>query len=425
MSYAIQAHDVGKAYRLANRATVASYRTLREDLYRWPRLLWQRLLAKRRENEVFWALQGIGFEIKEGEVCAIVGKNGAGKSTLLKILSRLTEPTTGCIRVTGRVGSLLEVGTGFHPELTGRENIFLSGALLGMTKAEVRRHFDEIVAFAEVDRFIDTPCKHYSSGMYTRLGFAVAAHLSADILLVDEVLAVGDAAFQRRCLGKMNDVAKSGRTILFVSHNLSAVRQICSRALVLRAGQVVADDAIVPALAAYRESIERVERGVTLAERIAQLPSDEVCEIVSVRLEQAGQASNGALSDGELLKIHIEYRVRQPVAGLRVFFDLLDEQETILLRSFHDEREAASSNVQPGSYVSEATVSPPLFAPKNYDLWVRCAIYNVRTCQGGGLRIPITVEATIDLNRGYPGQPVRSALRAPVEWSTGRISRHP
>ncbi len=190
------------------------------------------------QEEIFWALDDVSFEIEPGEVVGVMGQNGAGKSTLLKILSRITEPTTGEIKINGRVGSLLEVGTGFHPDLTGRENVFLNGAILGMKRAEIIAKFDEIVAFAEIDRFLDTPVKRYSSGMRVRLGFAVAAHLNPEILIVDEVLAVGDVAFQKKCLGKMNDVAGGGRTVLFVSHNMSAVRHLCTRGIYLNAGKV-------------------------------------------------------------------------------------------------------------------------------------------------------------------------------------------
>src|SRR5213080_2172383 len=189
-------------------------------------------------KEDFWALKDVSFEVQRGEVVGIIGRNGAGKSTLLKILSRITEPTEGRVRIKGRVASLLEVGTGFHPELTGRENIFLNGAILGMTKAETKTKFDEIVTFAEVERFLDTPVKRYSSGMYVRLAFAVAAHLEPEILIIDEVLAVGDTAFQKKCLGKMRDVATHGRTVLFVSHNMQAISVLCNRALLFHAGSI-------------------------------------------------------------------------------------------------------------------------------------------------------------------------------------------
>lgn len=203
--------------------------------------------------EEFWALKDVSFEIKQGDRIGIIGRNGAGKSTLLKILSRITEPTTGRISIKGRVASLLEVGTGFHPELTGRENIYLNGAILGMSKAEIKKNFDEIVAFAEVEKFLDTPVKRYSSGMYVRLAFAVAAHLEPEILIVDEVLAVGDTQFQEKCLGKMRDVAQHGKTVLFVSHNLGAVRSLCKRGILLKEGKSILDGSIDKAILDYTE----------------------------------------------------------------------------------------------------------------------------------------------------------------------------
>ena len=232
---AIRVEGLSKRYRLG--AQRQSYGSLRDSLVG----LGKRFLpsgkdARAARKPEFWALKDVGFEVKQGEVLGIIGRNGAGKSTLLKLLSEITEPTEGRITMNGRVASLLEVGTGFHPELTGRENIFLNGAILGMARAEIARKFDEIVAFAEVERFIDTQVKHYSSGMYLRLAFAVAAHLEPEILVVDEVLAVGDIEFQKRCIGRMSKVAGEGRTVLFVSHNLGAVRQLCSRGLLLHKG---------------------------------------------------------------------------------------------------------------------------------------------------------------------------------------------
>jgi lipopolysaccharide transport system ATP-binding protein len=242
---AIRVENLGKQFSIG--ASQSGYKTFREvavDAFLGP-FRRMRSLARGHSagasdlNDTIWALRDVGFEIRHGEVVGIIGHNGAGKSTLLKILSRITEPTSGFVEVHGRVGSLLEVGTGFHQELTGRENIFLNGAILGMRKAEIERKFDQIVDFAEIDRFLDTPVKHYSTGMQTRLGFAVAAHLDPEILLVDEVLAVGDIGFQNKCLGKMEGVAKSGRTVLFVSHNMAAVTRLCGRALLLRGGKLV------------------------------------------------------------------------------------------------------------------------------------------------------------------------------------------
>jgi lipopolysaccharide transport system ATP-binding protein len=243
---AIRVDGLGKQYRIGRRR---AQETLREKINRFATAPFRgmaRAFGQSRpetngttgNGESFWALKDVSFEVKQGEVVGIIGRNGAGKSTLLKILSRITEPTTGQIELEGRVASLLEVGTGFHPELTGRENVFLNGAILGMTREEIRRKFDEIVAFAEVERFIDTAVKHYSSGMYMRLAFAVAAHLEPEILVVDEVLAVGDAQFQKKCLGKMSEVAKEGRTVLFVSHNMAAIGALCQTAVILVSGQV-------------------------------------------------------------------------------------------------------------------------------------------------------------------------------------------
>jgi lipopolysaccharide transport system ATP-binding protein len=245
----IKVENLWKQYRYGT----ISHATLRKDLQSW----WARMWGKEDPNlplgfnfspftdnvsqgdDRFWALQDINFEVKQGDVLGIIGRNGAGKSTLLKIMSRVTTPTRGQIKLKGRIASLLDVGTGFHPELTGRENIFLNGAILGMSKAEIKKKFDEIVAFAEIERFINTPVKRYSSGMYVRLAFAVAAHLEPEILLVDEVLTVGDAQFQKKCLGKMGEVAKEGRTVLFVSHNLTAIKSLCQQAVWLNDGQVV------------------------------------------------------------------------------------------------------------------------------------------------------------------------------------------
>ena len=242
----IRAENIGKRYVLNHqtRGAAGQYRKLSDTLVhaaKAPLRLFQKEKVesgKQKGTEDFWALKDINFEIKRGEVVGIIGRNGAGKSTLLKILSRITEPTTGRITLRGRVASLLEVGTGFHPELTGRENIFLNGAILGMTKAEIRTKFDEIVAFAEIEKFLDTPVKRYSSGMYVRLAFAVAAHLEPEILIVDEVLAVGDQKFQQKCLGKMQDVASGGRTVLLVTHNMVITRQLCGAALLLDAGRL-------------------------------------------------------------------------------------------------------------------------------------------------------------------------------------------
>jgi lipopolysaccharide transport system ATP-binding protein len=248
-TFAIRTHDIAKEYLLLGPETHHQYKTLRDTLVDAAKAPFRRIgralrgepLLGNGEQQRFWALNGVSFDIRAGEVVGLIGRNGAGKSTLLKVLSRIVEPTRGEAAIRGRIGSLLEVGTGFHPELTGRENIYLYGGILGMRRAEIERKFDEIVAFAEVERFLDTPVKHYSSGMYMRLAFAVAAHLETEILFVDEVLAVGDARFQRKCLSKMEDVGHQGRTVLFVSHNMAAITRLCPRAILLDSGRVVDD----------------------------------------------------------------------------------------------------------------------------------------------------------------------------------------
>ena len=250
----IKVENLGKCYRISHQGERQRYVALRDVIANKVKGLFQHRkseVGNRKSVEDFWALKGVSFEIKQGEVVGIIGRNGAGKSTLLKILSRITEPTEGRITLRGRIASLLEVGTGFHPELTGRENIFLNGAVLGMSRAEIKKKFDEMVAFAEVEKFLDTPVKRYSSGMYVRLAFAVAAHLEPEILIVDEVLAVGDADFQKKCLGKMEQVSTGGRTVLFVSHNLDSLRRICQTGILLSGGRITAKGNIVTAINEY------------------------------------------------------------------------------------------------------------------------------------------------------------------------------
>lgn len=246
----IRAEGLSKRYRIGKRASGQTFREALSNAVSTP----FRRSRQQAQYSDFWALRDVSFEVDAGEVVGIIGRNGAGKSTLLKVLSRITEPTQGRVQLRGRVGSLLEVGTGFHPELTGRENIYLNGAILGMKRREIARRFDEMVDFAEIEKFLDTPVKHYSSGMYVRLAFAVAAHLEPEILIVDEVLAVGDAAFQKKCLGKMEDVATEGRTVLLVSHNIAAIQSLCTRAIYLQDGRIVCDSTSGSAVEAYLES---------------------------------------------------------------------------------------------------------------------------------------------------------------------------
>lgn len=271
LTNAIEVDGLSKRYRISHRR-VGSYRTLREDLTGVLQSASRRLLegvARKSEKEDFWAINEVSFTVKQGDRLGIIGRNGAGKSTLLKLLSRITEPTKGRIVLHGRVCSLLEVGTGFHPELTGRENIFLNGSILGMSKREIQKQFDEIVDFSGVEQFLDTPVKRYSSGMYVRLAFAVAAHLDSEILLVDEVLAVGDAEFQSKCLSRMEAISDSGRTVIFVSHNLSAVQRLCNSGILMNSGRVELHGPMVEVLQAYQDAISGAAKGIAEIEVLA------------------------------------------------------------------------------------------------------------------------------------------------------------
>jgi lipopolysaccharide transport system ATP-binding protein len=286
-SLAISVRNLGKRYRLGRKVR---YRTLRDSFVEAIRRPFQR--TERDPAEIFWALKDISFDVRHGDIVGIIGRNGAGKSTLLKILSNVTEPTEGEASIWGRLGSLLEVGTGFHPELTGRENIYLSGAILGMPKAEIARRFDEIVAFAEVERFLDTPAKRYSSGMYLRLAFSVAAHLEPDILVVDEVLAVGDANFQKKCLGKMEAVGREGRTVLFVSHSMPTVLRLCRSAMLLENGKQVQAGNPHEVVSAYLQAGSGVAGERVWADP-ATAPGDEVARLKAVRvLDDEGQVAD-------------------------------------------------------------------------------------------------------------------------------------
>jgi lipopolysaccharide transport system ATP-binding protein len=300
--------NLGKHYRLG-RATQGQYDTLRDSLTQWSKWVYQSFRPRRKtvhaaRRQEFWALQDISFQIYPGEVVGVIGRNGAGKSTLLKLLSQITEPSTGRMIIEGQIASLLEVGTGFHPELTGRENIYLNGAILGMSRAEIKAKFDEIVAFSEVESFLDTPVKRYSSGMQVRLAFAVAAHLEPEILIIDEVLAVGDAAFQEKCLGKMGNVAnQDGRTILFVSHNMAAVQALCPRTLWLNAGRLVDQGPTRQVIQNYLQSV--FVQAETSLEQRSDRGGDGSIRLRSVRIESLD--ADGAIHSSSRLKISIWY----------------------------------------------------------------------------------------------------------------------
>lgn len=427
MSYAIKVENLSKKYLISHQERGVGQLALRDVLTEGARRLGKRLLGENvvsgRYNEEFWALKDVSFQVGRGERIGIIGSNGAGKSSLLKILSRITEPSAGGVRLRGRVASLLEVGTGFHPELTGRENIFLNGAIMGMSRIEIRSKFDEIVNFAEIERFLDTPVKRYSSGMYVRLAFAVAAHLEPEILVVDEVLAVGDAAFQKKCLGKMQDVGSQGRTVLFVSHNMRAIRQLCDRAILLSGGELVADGAASRVIEHYlRDTSASTEQGA-LERVIAALPEDPDFKLMSIALSQEGHPLGGVVENDKPLVIEIRYRALNRCTGLRVYFDLCDSDDTLLLRSFHDEAGTGIPTVEPGEYSSLAVIPANLLGPVHYELRVRATIFNVRSCLPiAGVRIPLTVALTGKYNQAYLEDTFRAKFALPLLWETVRRS---
>ena len=369
MSTVISIENVSKSYRLG----MIGGGTLRDDLARW----WAALHHQpdpnakigeehhaRRIGEEFWALQNISFQVNEGEILGIIGRNGAGKSTLLKILSRVTAPTSGCIKIKGRIASLLEVGTGFHPELTGRENVFLNGTILGMTKAEIRKKFDEIVAFAEIDEFIDTPVKRYSSGMYVRLAFAVAAHLESEILILDEVLAVGDAQFQKKCLGKMGKVSKAGRTVLFVSHNMTAVQSLCDRAVLLDGGRLAMDGSVSAVITGYMQTGHGPNEE-KFWDDPQHAPGNAIIRIKRIRIlaDQPGPP-DALLTMQSPLRIETEYWVLKAGATItHITYHLLNDQGiTVLTSGSHPEVQP------PGAYRAVCKISGNLLNSGGYFL---------------------------------------------------------
>jgi len=329
---AIRIENLSKLYRIGRaqqrhdtlRDAITDFRLKMTDLLRRQAHLQSSIFDLESDRDL-WALRDVSFDVRRGEVVGIIGRNGAGKSTLLKVLSRITEPTSGRAEIRGRVGSLLEVGTGFHPELTGRENIYLNGAILGMRRTEIERKFDEIVAFSEVDRFLDTPVKRYSSGMYVRLAFAVAAHLEPEILLVDEVLAVGDSSFQRKCLNKMQDVGQQGRTVFFVSHNMPAVTRLCERAILLDEGRVLHDGPSHQVVGAYLSS----GLGTTAAREWpdpAKAPASEAIRLRAVRVRNDAGAISEAVDIRRPVGIEMEYEVLKPDYKLMPHFVLYNQE---------------------------------------------------------------------------------------------------
>jgi homopolymeric O-antigen transport system ATP-binding protein len=329
---AIRAQGVSKQYRLGQRQ---HYRAIRDVVTQAASSVAGALRGRRRRNEqeFLWALKNVSFEVRQGDVVGVIGRNGAGKSTLLKILSRITEPTSGYVDIKGRAGALLEVGTGFHPELTGRENIFLNAAILGMRRVDIVRKFDEIVAFAEVEQFLDTVVKHYSSGMYMRLAFAVAAHLEPAILIVDEVLAVGDTAFQRKCLGKMGEIAQGGRPVIFVSHSMAAVHRLCNRGIVMNKGQILLDGDVDAAVREYLK-LGTSDIGEREWSEIATAPGNDVVRLLGIRTRNAAGDVATHVGVREAFTVEVDYAVTADDVQICACLEFLDAMGAALFGTF-------------------------------------------------------------------------------------------
>lgn len=335
ISFRIQ--NLSKAYKITRARKglkAVHYKTLQQDLLALPGKVFSSLRGRTSaDRETVWALKNVTFDVREGEAVGIIGRNGAGKSTLLKILSRITDPTEGRAEVYGRVGSLLEVGTGFHPELTGRENIFLNGAIIGMQRSEITRKFDDIVAFSEVEQYIDTPVKFYSSGMYVRLAFAVAAHLEPEILIVDEVLAVGDAQFQKKCLGKMGEVANQGRTVLFVTHNMSVAAQLCSRGILLNKGKVISDGPMEQVIDAYM----RITANENLTEKLFPAREDGAAHFTRFCLKNDKGEQTRIFANSEDIVFEVEYDVNRPLSNNHLHLLIERADGLLIIKSADDD----------------------------------------------------------------------------------------
>jgi lipopolysaccharide transport system ATP-binding protein len=408
---AIEVKQLGKQYRIG--VAPQRYRTLRESLkgaLTSPLKRIRRGLAPQGEqrDDTIWALRDVSFNVERGQVLGVIGRNGAGKSTLLKVLSRVTEPTEGEVAIRGRVGSLLEVGTGFHPELTGRENIYLNGAILGMKRTEIERKFDEIVDFSGVEKFIDTPVKRYSSGMYLRLAFAVAAHLEPEILVVDEVLAVGDAEFQRKCLGKMDAVAQEGRTVLFVSHDMSAILRLTEEAILLDKGQLVYRAPSAEAVdhyldSGFSEAGERIWREDEIPATAAPFRP------VALRVLNPDGDAVDVVRSTDPITLEVEYTLDAPIKGLRVGLYLMSMRGEFVFTSFDtDEPEQYERfGVRPqGHYISRCTVPKDFFNDGRYAVGLNASTYRVKRYFQDERALAFTVDGT-----GAPGK----------QWSERRM----
>lgn len=420
----IRVENLGKKYVLSHQQEVRSYKALRDVIADGAKSLGRKLWkpdgtkVDDPTHEEFWALKDVSFEIKQGDRVGIIGRNGAGKSTLLKVLSRITEPTQGSIKIKGRVASLLEVGTGFHPELTGRENIFLNGAILGMGKEEIKRKFDEIVAFAEVEKFLDTPVKRYSSGMYVRLAFAVAAHLEPEILIVDEVLAVGDVQFQKKCLGKMEEVGKEGRTVIFVSHNMSAVESLCDRGILLQSGGLSLDGDPQEAIKTYLENAYTLSKEVPIKQRKDRSGSGKLRVTGFRTLDNEGNEVF-SLQSGKDYIFEVGYvnNIGKRLNDIVVSLDIMDDKNNRVLlfrTNFTNNNLTIDAHV---GYIICNVKNLPL-ANGLYLLSIFISHADAETLDYITDAAPITVDGGDFFGTGSHGSPGHCKILVKTQWST-------
>jgi lipopolysaccharide transport system ATP-binding protein len=429
MKPAIRVEGLTKQYHINPRSQRGSYQTLREVISSsaasWWNGLRRRFSSGPADNafatspNAYEALKDVSFEVQPGEVIGLIGRNGAGKSTLLKVLSRITEPTHGRIELRGRVGSLLEVGTGFHPELTGRENIYLNGSILGMSRREINRKFDEIVGFAEMDRFLDTPVKRYSSGMYVRLAFAVAAHLDLEILLVDEVLAVGDLEFQKKCLAKMGTIAEGGRTVIFVSHNLGLIHRLCSQVVLLHNGQVQIKGPTAEVVQRYLG--ESLEHDGQWQRPWGEEPRKDVCLRRAAILDKSGRV-NGIVNAEDSFQVEVEYEVCHTIPNFEIGFSLRNAEGVTVVVSLDSDTGDWSGRARlAGSYRSTCRVPGHLLAPGTYFFTFAAHIINQTTfdCQADVMAFEVSETGCIRSKRNDR----RNGVIMPVfDWDIKKIS---
>jgi lipopolysaccharide transport system ATP-binding protein len=424
----IKIENLSKLYKLGEISTG----TISHDLNRWIKKTFKNQDPYKKigdlndrtvkgTSEYVWALKDINFEIKKGEVLGVIGANGAGKSTLLKLLSKITKPTEGSIYLNGKVSSLLEVGTGFHPEMTGRENIFMNGSILGMKKKEIAKELDSIIDFSGVEKYINTPIKRYSTGMKVRLGFAVAAHLNQDILIVDEVLAVGDAEFQKKCLGSMQKVGQQGRTVLFVSHNMAAIKSLCSKTIVLDKGLMLANTTTDNGIKLYLESLKS-ESSNYINSYLENIEKDNTIHYKNISIKQRDTIAS-ELNNDEEIAIEVNYKIVKKTIGFRLILLIYDNYDNLISKHFFFFHHDIGSTIFEGYYQTIFNIPANILINGTYKIIVTAGIHNVRMCKPiEGIAINLNVVETGSIRRKRFAPNDRGLITLPIQVSTTEIN---